>query len=306
VDPRSAPFDLKALSERRQRAAARWASQAGADYLLAHACDDLLDRLAVVQRPLRDAVVLGRQDGRLGVALRATGRLARVVELDDIKGTPSQTPSVLTDFEALPLATASVDLVVSPLRLQFVNDLPGVLMQLRHALRPDGLLLANLVGGESLNELRYAFAAAEAEVAGGASPRVSPFADGRDLAGLLQRAGFALPVVDTDRMTVAYPHPIALMHDLRRMGATNVLAARARTPLRQQVLMRACEVYAERFARADGKVLATFERVTLTAWAPAATQQQPLRPGSARVRLADALATQEIPAGDAAAPLKRP
>jgi len=208
--------------------------------------------------------------------------------------------AVVADEEALPFRDASLDLVVSALALQFVNDLPGTLIQIRRTLKPDGLLLAALIGGESLTELRVAFAEAEAEIEGGVSPRVVPFADLRDLGALLQRAGFALPVTDVDRVTVRYASPLALMHDLRRMGAGNVLTARRRTPLRRSTLLRVLEIYAERFADPDGRIRATFEIVWLSGWAPHESQQKPLRPGSAQTRLADALRAQEISAGEKA------
>jgi SAM-dependent methyltransferase len=207
---------------------------------------------------------------------------------------------VAADEEALPFRDCSLDLVVSALALQFVNDLPGTLIQIRRALKPDGLLLAAMIGGDSLSELRAAFAAAESEIEGGVSPRVAPFADLRELGALLQRAGFVLPVTDVDRVTVRYGSPLGLMQDLRRMGATNALVERRRTPLRRRTLQRMMEVYAERFADADGRVRATFDIVWLSGWAPHQSQQQPLAPGSARTRLADALRTQEISAGEKA------
>src|SRR6185312_2614985 len=202
------------------------------------------------------------------------------------------------DEEALPFADASLDLVVSGLALQFVNDLPGTLIQVRRALKPDGLFLAALAGGDSLAELRQSFAEAESEMDGGASPRVAPFADVRELGALLQRAGFALPVIDSERLTVRYASAFALMHDLRRMGATNVLVERRRVPLRRATLSRMADIYAGRFADADGRLRATFEIVWLSGWAPHESQQKPLKPGSAAQRLADALGTTERPAGD--------
>ena len=207
---------------------------------------------------------------------------------------------VAADEETLPFADGSLDLVASALSLQFVNDLPGALIQIRRALKPDGLLLAALIGGDSLRELRDAFAAAESEVEGGISPRVAPFADVRDLGALLQRAGFALPVVDADRLTVRYPSAFALMRDLRHMGATNVLRERRRSSLKRATLERMAQIYAERFADADGRLRATFEIVWLSGWAPHESQQKPLRPGSATHRLADALGTQERSAGEKA------
>jgi SAM-dependent methyltransferase len=209
-------------------------------------------------------------------------------------------PAVAADEEALPFRDGSLDLVISGLALHFVNDLPGALVQVRRALKPDGLFLAALLGGGTLTELREAFAAAETETEGGVSPRIAPFADLRDLGALLQRAGFALPVTDSERVTVRYATPFGLMADLRRMGATNVLIERRRTPLRRKTLRRMTEIYAERFADPDGKVRATFEILWLSGWAPHASQQQPLRPGSAKARLADALQTKELPAGEKA------
>jgi SAM-dependent methyltransferase len=208
--------------------------------------------------------------------------------------------SVVADEEALPFCDAAFDLVVSALALQFVNDLPGVLVQIRHALKPDGLFLAALIGGETLTELRQSFAEAESDVEGGASPRVAPFADLRDLGGLLQRAGFALPVADADRVSVRYDSAFALMHDLRRMGATNALVDRRRAPLKRTTLMRMAEIYARRFSDNDGRIRATFEVLWLSGWAPHPGQQQPLRPGSAKTRLADALGTREISTGEKA------
>jgi len=205
---------------------------------------------------------------------------------------------IVADEEALPFADGTFDLVVSALALQLVNDLPGTLVQIRRALKPDGLFLAALLGGETLDELRQSFAAAESEVEGGVSPRVAPFADLRGLGALLQRAGFALPVADADRLVVRYDSAFALMHDLRRMGATNALIDRRRTPLRRATLMRMAEIYAQRFADADGRLRATFEIVWLSGWAPHPGQQQPLKPGTAKARLADALGTRELPAGE--------
>ncbi len=208
--------------------------------------------------------------------------------------------AVAADEEALPFRAGALDLVVSALALQFVNDLPGALVQIRRALKPDGLLLAALVGGDTLVELRQAMAEAEAEIEDGVSPRVAPFVDVRAAGALLQRAGFALPVTDVDRLTVRYASPLALMHDLRRMGATNPLVERSRRPLKRAVLRRMLEVYAERFADADGRIRATFDIVWLSGWVPHESQQQPLAPGSAQQRLADALGTREVPAGEKA------
>src|ERR1700748_236102 len=187
--------------------------------------------------------------------------------------------------EILALQPESLDLVVSALAFQFVNDLPGVLAQIRRALRPDGVLLAAMSGGDTLNERRHCLAAAEAEGEGGVSPRVAPFADLRDIGALLQRAGFALPVTDVDRVVVRYDSAFALMHDLRRMGATNTLVERRRTPLRRATLLRMAQLYGERFADPDGRIRATYDVIWLSGWAPHESQQKPLRPGSAKASL---------------------
>jgi len=187
--------------------------------------------------------------------------------------------------EALPLRPQSLDLAVSALALQFVNDLPGVLAQIGRALRPDGLLLAAMIGGDTLTELRQCFAAAEAELEGGVSPRVAPFADLRDAGSLLQRAGFALPVTDVDRVVVRYDSAFALMADLRRMGATNILFERRRAPTRRSTMLRMAQLYSERFADPDGRIRATFDVIWLSGWAPHESQQKPLKPGSAKASL---------------------
>ena len=199
---------------------------------------------------------------------------------------------VQLDEERLPFAPASLDLVVSTLALHWANDLPGAMIQIRRALKPDGLFIGAVFGGETLTELRRALMEAEAELSDGAGLRVAPFADAYDAAGLLQRAGFALPVADLDRVTVRYSHPLRLIADLRAMGETSALAERA-GPLSRPVLARACEIYQARFAGDDGKVPATFDILTLTGWSPHDSQQKPLKPGSAKVSLAEALKPKE-------------
>jgi SAM-dependent methyltransferase len=290
-------FDRMLLRARHRRALAL----GPAAFLLERVADDLADRLAAVLRRFPLALDLGTP----GEAVRAA--LARVEAIDVVVAADALPPRgaapprlVVADEEALPFADAAFDLVVSALALQFVNDLPGTFAQVRRALRPDGLFLAALIGGETLTELRQSFAAAEAEIEGGASPRVAPFADVRELGALLQRAGFALPVVDADRAIVRYDSALALMHDLRRMGATNALVDRRRTPLRRATVMRMAEIYQERFSDAGGRVRATFEILWLSGWAPHPSQQQPLQPGSAKARLADALGAREISAGEKA------
>jgi SAM-dependent methyltransferase len=267
-------------------------------FLAEHVAQDLAERLRAVVRSFPVAVDLGTPGDVLLDTLAQAPAIGRLLS---VKATGHDGAcAVVADEEMLPFADASIDLVTSVLALHMVNDLPGTLVQIRRALRPDGLFLGALLGGETLTELRQSFALAEAEVEGGVSPHVAPFADVRDLGALLQRAGFALPVADVDRVTVRYSSAFALMHDLRRMGATNVLTERRRRPLRRATLLRMAEFYLQRFADSDGKLRATFDIVWLSGWAPHPSQQQPLRPGSARARLADALGVTEIPAGDRA------
>jgi SAM-dependent methyltransferase len=291
-------FDRRALRRHRQRAARMGA----AEFLLNEAAEQLAARLDDVTRRFPRALVLGARGGVMTRALAGRGGIETLIEMEeaaDILAMGSRCGTV-AEAEALPFAPGVFDLVVSPLALHWANDLPGALLQLRQALRPDGLLLAALFGGETLGELRRAFLEAELAAEGGASPRVSPMADGRDLAGLLQRAGFALPVVDSDRLTVTYGDAFALMADLRAMGETNALRDRRRGLTRRATLMRMAEIYRELYGTADGRIPATFEIVTLTAWAPHASQPKPLRPGSAAARLADALGTVEKSAGEKA------
>jgi SAM-dependent methyltransferase len=276
-----------------------------ANFLKARAAGDIVQTLEAIVREFPLAVDLGARDGIFARALAgspAAERVGPLIETDLSRRMLARGPGlfVQADEEALPFADQSLDLVVSSLALHWVNDLPGALVQIRRALKPDGLFIASMLGGSSLTELRQALVAAEAEVSGGAGLRVSPFADGFDAAGLLQRAGFALPVADVDRVTVRYAHPIRLMADLRAMGETNALADRARRPLSRAVIERACAIYAERFADVGGRVRASFDIVTMTGWAPHPDQQKPLKPGSAQMRLADALGAKEQSTGEEA------
>ncbi|HUD89282.1 MAG TPA: methyltransferase domain-containing protein [Xanthobacteraceae bacterium] len=291
-------FDRALLRRRRRRAAA----SGPVTFLLDRVAEDMVERLSAVLRRFDLVLDLGTPGAAVRMALASLDSIGTIIAADALPEyvTTCAGKSVVADEEALPFADGALDLVVSALALQFVNDLPGAFVQIRRALKPDGLFLAALVGGETLTELRQSFAAAESEVEGGASPRVAPFADLRELGALLQRAGFALPVTDVDRLTVRYDSAFALMRDLRRMGASNALLARRRTPLRRATLTRMAEIYAARFADADGRVRATFEIVWLSGWAPHPDQQQPLKPGSARTRLADALGTREISTGEKA------
>ena len=273
-----------------RRHLARAEAAGGVDFLISHVAADLVDRLAPVLRSFALAVDLGGATAHGARALARSGRVESVVRLAALPPkTRNGLPVAVADEEALPLAAESVDLVASLLALQGANDLPGALAQVRRALRPDGLFIACLLGGETLTELRQSLAAAEIEVSGGISPRVAPFADTRELGALLQRAGFALPVTDVEKLTVRYDEPFALMRDLRAMGMTNPLVERGRKPLTRAVLLRAAAVYAERFADPDGRLRASFDLVWLSGWAPHASQQQPLKPGSAKASLAEAV-----------------
>jgi len=286
-------FDRALLRERMRRALARGPET----FLIDRVAADLAERLGAVLRQFGVAVDLGTPTDAVRDALADNAAIGMLVAASALA---RRAPAIVADEEALPLRDGSLDLVVSALALQFVNDLPGALVQIRRALKPDGLFLAALLGGDTLSELRQSFAAAESEVEGGVSPRVAPFADVREMGALLQRAGFALPVTDVERLTVRYSSPFILMSELRRMGAANALAERRRTPLRRETLARMAEIYAQRFADPDGKIRATFEVIWLSGWAPHESQQKPLRPGSAQVRLADALGTREIGTGEKA------
>lgn len=297
-------FDRRAVVLRRNRAGrdldvadSADLGRAPCDFLLARVAEDFVERLGIVQRTFPLALSLGAYHGLVANAIRGLPKIGTLVETEPAPGLLARCRGlkVQADEEALPFADETFDLVVSGLALQFVNDLPGALVQVRRALKKDGLFLAALLGGRTLSELREAWLAAEIDVDGGASPRVAPFADVRDLGGLLQRAGFALPVVDSDVVRVRYPTPLALMRDLKAMGASNPLVARRRRPVRRQTLLRAVDIYTERFGGPDGRVDATFEVITLTAWVPHPSQPQPLRPGSAKMRLADVLGSPDRP-----------
>ena len=261
-------FDRALLRVRQARAR----KQGEVTFLFDRVAEDMGDRLAAVMRDFTDVADIW-----------SPGDVLRSPLADRLKSIARIAPD--SGSEVLPLQPASLDLAVSALAFQFVNDLPGVLAQIRRALRPDGLLLAAMLGGDTLTELRQSFAAAEAECEGGVSPRVAPSADLRDIGHLLQRAGLALPVTDVDRVVVRYDNAFALMHDLRRMGATNILVERRRKPTRRATMLRMAKIYSERFADPDGRIRATFDIVWLSAWAPHESQQKPLRPGSAKASL---------------------
>jgi SAM-dependent methyltransferase len=291
-------FDTTLIARRRDRADAL-GFQGEGDFLHRAVAEIFAERLADVTRSFDEAVVIGTGGGVIGHAIEARVAELRQFELSQARSRTTGIAPVPT-LDPLPVPVESCDLIISALELHWANDPVGQLIQMRRALRPDGLMLAAMFGGQTLHELRASLAEAEAEITGGLSPRIAPMAEIRDLGALLQRAGFALPVADSERLTVSYADPIALMKDLRRMGETNVMTARRRVAMRRDVLSRACEIYAASFGTSDGRIPATFEIVFLTGWAPHESQQKPLRPGSAQARLADALGTTEISTGDKA------
>ncbi|MES0883540.1 methyltransferase domain-containing protein [Roseibium sp. SCP14] len=285
-------FDRSLFRIRRHRALK--AAKPGADFLLRAVAVDLEERLLLINRTFGTAVDLGGHTGLVTQAIVNAGKAGRVLRADLQVADPNlPLPDLVCDDALLPLGDQSVDLIVSALTLQFVNDLPGTLIQIRRALAPDGFFLATLPGAGTLTELRDSLTRAELEIRGGAAARVLPFADTRDLGSLLQRAGFALPVTDLDTITVRYDTMFALLNDLRAMGATSILKDRSRTPISRRVLFRAAELYAENHSDPDGRIRATFALVTLSGWAPHESQQKPLRPGSAKASLAEALGAKE-------------
>jgi NADH dehydrogenase [ubiquinone] 1 alpha subcomplex assembly factor 5 len=290
-------FDRLAVRRHRDRAAMNFGH---ADFLFREAAERLTDRLHDVTRRFPLALDLGCHGGQVAQVLGTSSKIDHLIQCDasPMMAQCARANGVSTlsaDEEALPFGEQTLDLAISNLALHWTNDLPGALVQIRRALKPDGLLLATVFGGETLKELRTALLEAESEITGGASPRVSPFVDVRDAGQLMNRAGFALPVIDSDTITVTYAEPLKLMADLRAMGQTNAVRERRKTFLRRDVLARALNIYQDRFTDERGRVVATFQIVTLTGWAPHASQQKALRPGSAKARLADALSTTEIP-----------
>jgi SAM-dependent methyltransferase len=295
-------FDRVLHARHLARAAKRFA---GADFLKRRAASDLVERLEVINRRFERAADLGARDGTFARALDgspAADKIGQLIQSDLSAAMLARAtgPRVVADEERLPFAPGALDLVVSSLALHWVNDLVGALIQIRLVLAPDGLFLGAMLGGATLTELRGALLDAETDLRGGAGPRVSPFADAADGAALLQRAGFALPVIDTDLVTVRYEHPLRVLADLRAMGESSALFERPVAPLTRAILTRACTLYQERHAGPDGRVAASFEILTLTGWAPHPQQPRPLRPGSAKARLSDALGAVERQAGEKA------
>jgi SAM-dependent methyltransferase len=292
-------FDRKLLRERRARFAHEIAAR---ELVLAHVAREIAERVALMLRPFPLALDLGAYHGLLGRKVAELPSVGAMIYAESVLALAAlcPRPALVCDEDALPFKDASLNLIVSGLALHRVNDLPGALIQIRRALAPDGLFMAALLGAGALSELREALIEAEAEGQGGASPRVAPFGDLRAYGALLQRAGFALPVADAETLTVLYPSPGEVMHEIRALGGGNVLLARSRRPLARRTLKRAEDIYRARHGTPDGKVRASFEIVYLSGWGPDKGQQKPLKPGSAAQRLADALGTIEQPAGDKA------
>lgn len=286
-------FDTGLIEKNRMRA---WRSRDDkAAFLLDITADELADRIAIIERHFDNAVELHGATGITARRLLETGKVGSVrrVEIDAAFADGNE-PLLVAPIEHLPLEPQSQNLVVSPLSLHLTNDTPGTLIQIRRALKPDGLFMAAIPGAGTLQELRDVLLSTEAEMSGGASPRVIPFADVRDVGALLQRAGFALPVTDTETYTVRYDSILPLMRDLRAMGMANPMMGRSKRPINRSFLMRAAQLYAERYSDPDGRIRATFSIIFVSGWAPHESQQKPLRPGSAKTRLADALKTTEI------------
>ena len=293
-------FDRKILRRHRDRAAATFADH---DFLHREIADQLADRLHDVKRDFATALDLGGGHGT--TTFDPVPETMVTADLSDrLLNRMPHGLHVSADEEFLPFADNAFDLIASTLSLHWVNDLPGALVQIRRALKPDGLFLAAMLGGDTLIELRRAFLEAEADTTSGTSPHTSPVADVADAGALLQRAGFALPVIDTDTITVTYSDMFALMRELRGMGESNAVAARSRAGLRRDTLFAAAARYQELYADEDGRIPATFQIIWMTGWAPHETQQKPLRPGSGTTRLADALETEERATGDKARPEK--
>jgi SAM-dependent methyltransferase len=291
-------FDRSLLARRLDRVAGGFGA---ASFLKIRAVEDALDTLSAINRTFDLTLDIGARDGTFGKCLKSSHAATKIGTLIEADISEVMTKAradnghiqIVLDEEALPFADDSLDLIVAPLNLHSVNDLPGVLVQIRRALKGDGLFIGSMLGGETLRELRTVLMEAEMEVRGGYGPRIAPFAESYDLVDLLKRTGFAMPVVDADKVSVTYEHPLRLLADLRAMGETNVLHDRPRKGLNKAILAKAFALYQQRFGLEDGRVTATFEIITLSGWKPHENQQKPLRPGSAKMRLADALGVKE-------------
>jgi len=292
-------FDPQQVRHNRQRA-----STLPQDHRFLHdwTLRNLIDRLGIIKRSFPQVLLLGgRADPALDSDLRKAAKAEHLVVMDKA-AFPGRTATLIADEETLPFEQQSFDLITSPLTLHTVNDLPGTLIQIRRSLKSDGVFLGAMLGGQTLHELRECLMEAELAIKGGVSPRIFPFADKQQAGALMQRAAFALPVVDSEIVTVTYENIFRLMADLRGMGETNAVMARSRTPLRRDILAEAALLYAERYSDPDGRIRATFEIIFMIGWGPHESQQKPMRPGSATKSLADALGTQEIKTGDRAQP----
>lgn len=285
-------FNRRTVRRHRDRAAKQFSKFS---FLFDECAERLGDRLEDVSRMFPLAVDLGCHTGKLKDQLPPRSAIETLIQCD-LSAAMAATarkegggPALAGDEEFLPFKNQSIDLMISNLSLHWVNDLPGALAQIRRALKPDGLFLAAMLGGQTLFELRDALSTAEIELEGGLSPRLSPFAEVRDAGNLLGRAGFALPVADTETVTVSYGEPLKLLHDLRGMGESNATHLARKTFSRRATLLRAMDIYAEKYTDADGRLPATFEIIFLTAWAPHESQPKPLTPGSADVSLHDVL-----------------
>lgn len=267
---------------------ARSDASLGADFLMRQAADDLSLRLSTITKDFQVVIDLNSAGPAVADAMRGSGKCGRIIQ-NRVAAFKEEETSIIHQDDMLPFANGSLDLIVSILALQFVNDLPGVLVQIRRALKPDGLFMGAVMGGATLHELRQSFLEAESQITGSAHARVLPFMDVRAAGGLLQRAGFALPVADIDTLTVRYDTALDLMRDLRAMGATNCLFNRDKALLRRDVLARMLDIYARNFSDPDGRVRATFEIISLSGWVPHESQQKPLKPGSAQVKLSEVL-----------------
>jgi SAM-dependent methyltransferase len=277
-------IDAALAASRRRRAARNFDPKAG--FLMDVAAEELGMRLAAVERHFDQAAELFGGTGAVGTACIATGKIGALTSIDVVAHGGNQVTEL---FEDVPLAAQSFNLVLAPLFLHLVNDLPGSLIRIQRSLRPDGLLLAAIPGAGTLAELNDVLLETETLLYGGASPRVIPYGEVRAMGALLQRAGFALPVADVDTYTVRYDSMFGLMADLKAMGMSNVLTARSRRPVSRTFFLEAAKLYQERYSDADGRIRATFSIIYLSGWAPHESQQKPLKPGSAKVRLEDAI-----------------
>lgn len=301
-------FDRNLLRKKRGQALKNFAAY---DFLFDWAGKQTIDRLQDVKREYGNALIIGaRQSKHFMQAVSNLPGAPNVLQLDICTTSPPQNsapdhnafdknakdqnpPYICADEDFLPIREQSLDLALSTLNWHNVNDLPGALLQTRRALKPDGLFIGSMLGGETLFELRQCLQDAEVNISGGLSPRIHPFADKQDMGALMQRAGYALPVIDSDIITVTYKSAFDLFRDLRGMGETNALIQRTKTIPPKALFFEAAKLYQDRFAESDGRIIASFEVIFLLGWAPHESQQKPLKPGSAKTRLSDALGTEE-------------